>query len=144
MLKPRHAKYLELTGRRIKVPGHLLAILCFFTINPATAHHSAAMFDLEKKVHIEGTVKKFQFTNPHVWIHVSVSDEDGVEKAWKVEALNPNSLKRKGWKRNSFKKGDKISISFYPAKSGAPKGYFIRATTADGTQLGQALADRKR
>ena len=124
--------------------GCFLALFSLFTTTLAFAHHSAAMFNLEIEMEIEGTVKQFQFTNPHVWIHLSVSDENGIEKLWKIEALNPNSLKRKGWKRNSFKEGDKISISFYPAKSGASKGYFIHATTANGTQLGQALADRKR
>ncbi len=121
-----------------------LTLLCCSFISPLSAHHSAAMFDLETETKVEGTVKKFQFTNPHVWIHVNVIDENGVEKLWKVEALNPNSLKRKGWKRNSFNKGDKISITFYPAKSGKPKGYFIRATTADGTELGAVFSDRLR
>jgi hypothetical protein len=134
----------ESTHIRNKVLGCLLTLYCLFMINPAFAHHSAAMFDLEIEMNVEGTVEKFQFTNPHVWVHVSVTDEEGIAKVWKVEALNPNSLKRKGWKRNSFKKGDEISLSFYPAKSGAPKGYFIRATTADGKQLGQAMADRER
>jgi hypothetical protein len=136
--------FYEFTQIRNIVLGCLLSLFCLFTTNFAFAHHSAAMFDLEIEMEVEGTVKAFQFTNPHVWIHLSASDENGVEKLWKVEALNPNSLKRKGWKRNSFKEGDKILISFYPAKSGASKGYFIRATTADGTPLGQALADRKR
>jgi hypothetical protein len=136
--------FYEFTQIRNIVLGCLLSLFCLFTTNFAFAHHSAAMFDLEIEMEVEGTVKAFQFTNPHVWIHLSASDENGVEKLWKVEALNPNSLKRKGWKRNSFKEGDKILISFYPAKSGASKGYFIRATTADVTPLGQALADRKR
>lgn len=121
----------------------LTLLLCSF-MNPLSAHHSAAMFDLEQEIKVEGTVKKFQFTNPHVWIHVIVVDENGAEKVWKVEALNPNALKRKGWKRNSFVAGDKVSLTFYPAKNGKPKGYFIRATTADGTELGQVFTDRVR
>jgi hypothetical protein len=124
--------------------GLVLTLLCCSFASSLFAHHSAAMFDLEKEVKVEGTVKKFQFTNPHVWIHVSVTDENGAEMVWKVEALNPNALKRKGWKRNSFVKGDTVSLTFYPAKSGDPKGYFIRATTADGTELGQIFTDRVR
>lgn len=121
----------------------VLSIFCLLTFS-VSAHHSAAMFDLEKEIKVEGIVQKFQFTNPHVWIHLAVTDENGNEKVWKIEALNPNALKRKGWKRNSFVPGDKVSLTFYPAKSGDPKGYFIRATTADGTQLGQVFTDRIR
>jgi hypothetical protein len=122
----------------------LVISIFLFTTNTAIAHHSAAMFDLENETQAHGTVQKFQFTNPHVWIHLSVSDENAVETIWRIEALNPNALKRKGWKRNSFVAGDKVSVTFYPAKSGQSKGYFIRAVTADGTELGQSLTDRKR
>ena len=117
------------------------ALLCSFA---SSAHHSAAMFDLNQEMVLEGTVVKYQFTNPHVWIHFEVVDDSGMAKVWKIEALNPNALKRKGWKRSSFKKGDKVKITFYPAKSGAPKGGFIRAITADGSLLGKPLpADMK-
>lgn len=101
------------------------------------SHHSAAMFDLETIVEIEGTVEKFQWTNPHVWLHVSTADKNGEPVRWKIEHVAPAILKRQGWKRTSFRKGDKISITFYPAKSGKPKGGFIRAVTADGTKLGK-------
>ncbi|MFT5351937.1 MAG: hypothetical protein ACI9MF_002763 [Gammaproteobacteria bacterium] len=124
--------------------GIFLTLLCCSFISPLSAHHSAAMFDVENEMKLDGTVTKFQFTNPHVWIHFTVTDENGEETIWRVEALNPNSLKRKGWKRNSFQEGDKITITFYPAKSGKPVGYFVRAITADGTKLGQDLADRER
>ena len=124
---------------RNKLAGCLAILFCILISNPAMAHHSAAMFDLEKEMVLTGTVTKYQFTNPHVWVHISVTDENGVEKIWKIEALNPNALRRKGWKRSSFKPGDKVSITIYPGKSGKPKGGFVRAVTADGTFLGKPL-----
>lgn len=101
------------------------------------AHHSAAIFDLEKEVALEGTVVKFQFTNPHVWIHVNVEDGEGNLVEWRIESVSPNMLKRKGWKRNSFKPGDKVSIKAHPTKDGQPKGAFIRAVLPDGKILGR-------
>ena len=120
-----------------------IALLTLFSFSQVFAHHSAAMFDLEKEVVLRGTVKKFQFTNPHVWIHLLVTDDDGVETLWKIEALNPNALKRKGWKRNTFKAGDEVTITAFPAKSGKPKANFLRAITADGSELGQKQPDRE-
>lgn len=122
-------------------PVYRLLMIMVFTLlhAPVFAHHSAAMFDLETELLLEGTVTKYQFTNPHVWVHVEVSGKDGTAQIWKVEALNPNALKRKGWKPGSFKPGDKVSITVYPAKSGDTKGGFVRAITADGTKLGKPL-----
>lgn len=122
----------------------LVILGCCILVSPVKAHHSAAMFDVENEQVLRGTVTKFQFTNPHVWIHLSVPGENGEVTVWKIEALNPNALKRKGWKRSSFKTGDEVSITIYPAKSGKPKGGFVRAVTADGTELGQSFADRDR
>ena len=121
----------------------LALLLNFALAAPAGAHHSAAMFDMEKEVELKGTVKKFQFTNPHVWIHLQVTNDDGTETLWKIEALNPNALKRKGWKRNTFKKGDEVTVYGAPAKSGKHKANFIRAITADGSELGQKQPDRE-
>lgn len=101
------------------------------------SHHSAAIFDLESEIALEGTVVKFQFTNPHVWLHVNVEDDQGNVVEWRVESISPNMLKRKGWKRNSFKPGDKVSLKVHPTKDGEPKGVFIRAVLPDGKILGR-------
>ncbi|NKB37737.1 MAG: hypothetical protein GKR93_11285 [Gammaproteobacteria bacterium] len=119
---------------------HFILASCFI-FSSLSAHHSAAMFDLNSEMTLAGKVTKYQFSNPHVWVHFEVVDDKGEAKIWKIEALNPNALKRKGWKRSSFKPGDEVTITFYPAKSGLPKGGFIRAITADGTRLGRPLPD---
>lgn len=115
----------------------IFASFCTGIAFPVLAHHSAAIFDLEKEIALEGTVVKFQFTNPHVWLHINVPDEGGNLVEWRIESVSPNMLKRKGWKRNSFKPGDQVSIKAYPTKDGEPKGAFIRAVLPDGSVLGR-------
>ena len=65
----------------------------------AQAHHSFAMFDNQKDVTIEGTVKSFQWTNPHTWIQLMVKDANGTEAEWSLEGQSPNGLVRQGWQK---------------------------------------------
>jgi outer membrane usher protein FimD/PapC len=99
------------------------------------------MFNLEEVMELKGIVKKFQFTNPHTWLHVSVAGENGEETVWRVEYLSPNILKRKGWNRKTFQVGDEVTVNIYPAKSGDPKGGLINAITADGKMLGKPVSE---
>lgn len=115
----------------------LVVVSLFGFSTQSYSHHSAAIFDLESEIALEGTVVKFQFTNPHVWLHVNVEDDQGNVVEWRVESISPNMLKRKGWKRNSFKPGDKVSLKVHPTKDGEPKGVFIRAVLPDGKILGR-------
>ena len=64
---------------------------------PAAAHHSFAMFDALKIVQLEGTVKEFQWTNPHAWILLNVKDEQGQTVMWAIEMNGPTGLARQGW-----------------------------------------------
>ena len=103
---------------------------------PAAAHHSANMFDPSKSVVLEATVKEFQWSNPHIWIQVMVPNAKGVEQEWSIEGGSPNLVGRQGWKRNSFKPGEKVSITIRPLRNGDPGGSFVSATFADGRKLG--------
>src|SRR5919197_169126 len=76
----------------------------------AFAHHSAAMFDLEKVKELSGTVKEFQWKNPHVWIQVEVQNAAGAKEEWSIEGGGPNSLSRNGWRPNTFKTGDVVTL----------------------------------
>jgi hypothetical protein len=100
---------------------------------PALAHHSGAMFDHEKKVTLQGTVKEFQYTNPHSWLQVLVTGADGKTTEWGFEAEGPSTLLRAGIKAKSFLPGDKVTIVANPMKDGRPAGALITATKADGT-----------
>lgn len=109
---------------------------------PALAHHSSAKFDGTREVVLEGTVRRMEWTNPHVWIRLEVVDDQGNVVEWGVEGTNPLALGRMGWSRNTFRPGDKVTIVVSPAKDGRPYGGFVRATLADGTLLSDgALID---
>jgi hypothetical protein len=86
---------------------------------PAFAHHSYTMFDMEKNVSLQGTVKEIQWTNPHIWIQLLVTDAaTGNEVEWSIEGSSPNMLTRAGWTRHALKAGDKAVIVVHPVKSG--------------------------
>jgi len=102
----------------------------------ADGHHSFASFDLTKNMTLTGIVKEVQFTNPHVWIQVMVSDGKGGQREWSIEAGAPGMLLRTGWKPNTLKSGDPVTIVTHPARSGATSGSLVRVTLHDGRVLG--------
>lgn len=112
-------------------------VAAFILAAPALAHHSFAMFDADKTVELEGTVKEFQWTNPHSWLQVVVVDEVGAEIEWSLELGSPGSLARNGWRPRTLNSGDKITFSMHPLKDGSAGGQFLTATLPDGTVLGE-------
>lgn len=98
----------------------------------APAHHSFAIYDSGRQVTIVGTVKEFQWTNPHVWIHVMVKNEQGVEEEWNVECTSVNFLARRGWSKQTFKPGDQVSINLSPLRDGSHGGSFRGVNTING------------
>jgi hypothetical protein len=101
----------------------------------AAAHHSFAAFDFERNVILTGTVKEFQWTNPHAWIEVLVPD-GAEQRQWSIEAGSPNMMARQGWKSRTLKPGDKIALVMHPLRSGDTIGSLVSVTLADGTVLG--------
>lgn len=95
-------------------PGLLLA-----AIAPAMAHHSFAMFDNSKTINLTGTVKEFEWVNPHSWIHVTVMNRAGAPEEWAVEMGSPGQLAAAGMKKDSLKTGQMITISARPMKDGS-------------------------
>jgi Family of unknown function (DUF6152) len=124
--------------RYLIVPMLTLCALLLVTGGSASAHHSFAPFDLTKEKTITGTVSKFEWTNPHSWIWIDVTNEKGGVDSWAVEGMSPNYLARRGWTKTTLKPGDKITISVRPLKSGENGGMFVRATLADGRVLTQS------
>ncbi len=104
---------------------------------PALAHHSYAMFDRDKELKLTGVVKTFAWTNPHSWIEIEVPNASGGSDTWGVECNSPNNLARMGWKSNSLKPGDKVTISIHPLRSGEHGGSFMKVTYPDGHVLGE-------
>ena len=101
---------------------------------PAFAHHSFAMFDSSKQVTLVGTVKEFQWTNPHTWVQLNVPTSGKVVE-WSIEGGSPNGLARRGWKSSSLKPGDKVTIVVSPMKDGSNGGSLKTVTLADGKVL---------
>lgn len=101
---------------------------------PAQAHHSTAAFDFQKNVEIKGTVKDFQWTNPHTFTNVTV---EGGKAAglYGLEGMSPNYLGRNGWTKHSLNPGDKVTFTLHPLKDGRKGGFMISAKLADGTVL---------
>ena len=112
-----------------------LGALLLATAGAAAAHHSGAMFDATKEVSLEGTVKEFQYTNPHSWLVVNVPDASGKVTEWSFEAEGPSTLLRAGIKKSSLMPGDKVTVKGHPLKDGRPGAGLMNVTKADGTVL---------
>jgi hypothetical protein len=113
--------------------GTLAALaLALGIVGPAVAHHSPAAFDRTKEVKLVGTVKEFRWQNPHTWIEVLVPNEQGQDVLWGVELTSPTYLIREGWKSNTIKPGDTVTIVGHPVRSGEPAAIFVSLTLADG------------
>ncbi len=95
----------------------------------AQAHHSFGMFDFEREVTLKGTVKEFQWSNPHVFIDL-LNETDAV--TWSVEMSSPSHLVRNGWKPASLKAGDRITLVIHPLRDGRSGGTYVSAARADG------------
>jgi hypothetical protein len=103
---------------------------------PSSAHHSFAMFDRTHEMVLEGTVREFQWTNPHSWIELDVRNEKGGIDVYNVEMNSPNNLTRQGWKSTSLKAGDKVTVTLNPTRDGTKGGLFVSVLLADGRILG--------
>jgi hypothetical protein len=102
-----------------------------------TTHHSGAGFNSEKVIELSGTIKEFQFTNPHTWIQIVVEDDKGAKTEWSVEWGSPNSLGRQGIRPSTFPAGAKVSMRLRPMLNGAPAGAFVGAKFQDGKTVGR-------
>lgn len=100
------------------------------------AHHAGTMFSDDVK-EITGTIKEFQFTNPHAWIQVLVETKPGAPpQEWSVEWGSPNQLGRRGIRPSTFKPGAKVTMRVRPMRDGSPAAGFVGAKFADGVTIG--------
>jgi len=123
------------------------AFAAALTASPAFAHHSRAMFDQTKQITLVGTVKEFQWTNPHCWIQVLVPDPNDAQAPpveWGIEMGAPVELMRKGWKPASLNPGDKVSIVVNPLRDGEHGGLVVSVTGPDGKIIGHPAAPGSR
>lgn len=104
----------------------------------ALAHHSFAMFDPEKLITQTGVVKEFEWTNPHVWLHVMAPDTSGKPVEWSFEMQATAQASSGGWRPDTVKPGDKVIVEFHPLKDGSRGGELVAATLPDGKRLGSS------
>jgi len=111
------------------------AVALIWVMLPAAAHHSGAMFEATKTITIKGVVKVFEYTNPHSWLWVTVTNQDETTTDWGFEAEGPSTLYRAGIKKNDLKPGDKVTVTGRPMKDGRPAAAWVLVVKEDGTEL---------
>jgi hypothetical protein len=102
----------------------------------ALAHHAfSAEFDAKRAVHLEGVVSRVEFINPHAWIHLEVTGQDGKVTTWMIEAGSPNVLLRRGVTKATVMPGTQVVIDGYQAKDGSMRANGRDITLSDGRKL---------
>jgi hypothetical protein len=118
--------------------GASAVMLLATAVVPASAHHSAAPFDMSKSVSMQGTVEKWLWANPHSWLYLRVEKADGSQEVWGFEAGSTGMLARSGWNAADMKPGDKVSVTAAPERSGAHVALLNQVQLASGRVLAAA------
>jgi proline racemase len=123
---------------KIWTVGVLMGWLGVAAVAPVSAHHSfAVFFDSDQGlVTVSGVVKEFSFRNPHGVIRIEAKDKDGATVEWKAETNSPSILERRGWKKDSLKAGDAITVEGWGARDGSRHMRMRKVTRADGSPIG--------
>jgi hypothetical protein len=117
-------------------------VLAFLAVNPATSHHSDAMYDVERTLTLAGEVVRYHWGNPHVYIHVMV-ESGGGEEVWEVEAGSPTMMERSGWFANTLQVGDRVIVQASPAKNSNRRAALLATLQRlDGSPLYERGAPR--
>jgi hypothetical protein len=117
--------------------GLVALTLVLTAAGPVSAHHSFAMYDNDKVVTVEGTVKEFQWANPHVIVRVEGAEPSGAasEQLWTLELPAPGQISRNGWTHSTLSPGDKVKVELHPFRDGRLGGSFISITLPNGQKI---------
>ena len=112
------------------------ALLLPLTAGGAAAHHSFAMFDRSREVTVTGTVREFQWSNPHAYIQLTARNGDGEAVEWSLEMGSPMYLYARGWRPRTLRAGQQVRVKLNPLRNGNPGGVVLEVTGMDGTVIG--------
>jgi len=119
---------------RVAASGLLLS----WGTSAVLAHHSYTRFDMNRTVTLQGTIKEYQWTNPHVWIQMVVKEASGAQTEWSIESDSPNMLSRRGWSRHSVKAGDAAVAVIHPTKIKSDNSGALESLSVNGERVGDA------
>ncbi len=100
-----------------------------------SAHHSSAMFDASRSLTLQGVVKEFRWTNPHAFIQVSTQGDGGPKAEWSIEMSSPEFLARAGWRPDTLKEGDVVSLVIHPMHDGTKSGDYVSGNGPRGSLI---------
>ncbi len=116
--------------RRMATTG--FAVASVLAAGSAFAHHSTAMFKMNENVVLNGTIKRFDWQNPHTWIVFDVPNGKGGVNEYGIEGMSPNYLVRHGWTSHTLNPGDKLELTIHPLKNGMLGGFNVSVTFPTG------------
>jgi hypothetical protein len=120
----------------------LAALIALLAVSvPVFAHHGSASYEMTKSVSVKGAVTNFQFVNPHVLIFIESKNNKGEAEKWQGELTSPNRLNRAGWKHDTLKPGDVITLIGAPAKTGAHSLWITKILGTDGQPMNLTMGD---
>jgi len=122
--------------RKSLVIGLTMALGLLVSV-PLFAHHGNASFATDKTLVLKGTVTRWIYASPHLLLMLDVKGDNGEIAHWVVESQSPTVMYPSGYRKDSFKPGDEVTVTVSAAKNGKPIGRILEATTADGTKLGR-------
>jgi hypothetical protein len=127
---------------KTKPAALLAALIALLAVSvPVFAHHGSASYEMTKSVSVKGAVTNFQFVNPHVLIFIESKNNKGEAEKWQGELTSPNRLNRAGWKHDTLKPGDVITLIGAPAKSGAHSLWITKILGTDGQPMNLTMGD---
>ena len=125
-----------------------LSLVATIGIVPVAAHHSFAMFDMDRNIELQGTVLEYRWANPHVHVEIQVAAGPGVDPtlvgSWDLEAAGSTTIMgRQGWTRNTLKAGDQIRVVVHPLRDGNKGASLFYMIKPDGSRLYTDIARPK-
>ena len=122
----------------------LAVLACTTATAPAFAHHSYAIFSMDKTINYKGRVVEYRWVNPHAHIIIKVDPGPGIDPesvgTWDIEGASTNIMGRQGWNKTTFKAGDQITLAGHPLKDGSKGAALFYAILPDGRRLYMDIA----